>query len=71
MGDEWGVYPGDSIPDATCGAGVGDAIYVHEGANALEYEREQANHADRQWRRCGDGAGGRCDGSCPWDVMGK
>ncbi|MEA1868997.1 MAG: hypothetical protein U9N09_02445 [Euryarchaeota archaeon] len=24
------------IQDATCGAGAGDVIYVHEGANARE-----------------------------------
>ena len=40
VGDEWKVYPGDSIPDATCGAGAGDALYVQEGANALECGRE-------------------------------
>ncbi|CAD7774989.1 MAG: Periplasmic copper-binding protein (NosD) [Candidatus Methanoperedenaceae archaeon GB50] len=32
-GAEWHVYPGAGTPiqDATCGAGEGDTIYVHEG----------------------------------------
>ena len=37
-GAEWEVYPGEGMPiqDATCGAGAGDVIYVHEGANTYE-----------------------------------
>ena len=48
------VVPGEGTPiqDATCGAGEGDMIYVHEGTNAWECRCGQATYADRRWHGC-------------------
>jgi len=53
-----------TIHAAVDAAGESDTIEVRSGTDARDCGCEQATHADRRGRGCGDGVGGIGRGSC-------